>query len=183
MLQPAHGHGVGIPHQHPTSKDCPRCPAGKDVATTKRRKSYRVPFVEDRRYVERVLRWYIIARESVKPCHQQFNGFHLVASPVGNGHGDSCCHAVSLLSSLIFVELLRKRRYILNISNIRPCLSSTNPHPGNVAVEIRQGQFFFSLSQPPHQHSQKAEQHPASGICSAFFCHVATRHVRAVAGR
>lgn len=117
------------------------------------------------------MRLYNIARQMVKPNHQQFNGFHRVASPVGNGHGDSCCHAVSLLSSLIFVELLRKRRYILNISDIRPCLFSTNPHPGDIAVETRQGRFFFSLSQPPHQHSQKAEQHPMLGICSAFLCY------------
>lgn len=169
MLQPAHGHGVGFPYQHSTSKDCPQCPVREDDATTKRRKDHRVPFVEGRWYVERVLRWYGVERHVVKPCHQQFNGFHRVASPVGNGYGDSYCHVVALLSSLIFVELLRKIEYVLDISDIRPFQSSTNPHPGDIVVETRQGRFFFSLSQPPHQRSQKAEQHPVPGICSAFF--------------
>lgn len=98
---------------------------------------------------------------------------------MGNGYGD----AVVLLSSLIFVELLRMKGYMLDISDIRPCLSSTNPHPWSVAVEIEQGRFFFSLSQPLHQRSQKTEQHPMLGICSAFFCHIATRYIRTAAGR
>ena len=165
MLQPAHGHSVGIPYRHPTSRDCPRCPVRGDGATTKRRKDRHVPFVEGRWYVERVLKLHIVIGQIVRINHQQFNSFHLVASSVGNGYGD----AVALLSSLIFVELLRKIEYVLDISDIRPCLSSTNPHPGDIAVETGQGRFFFSLSQPPRQRSQKAEQHPVPCICSAFF--------------
>lgn len=179
MLQHTHGHGVGFPYRHPTSRDSPRCPVREDDATTKRRKDHRVPLVEGRRYVERMLRLYNVARQIVKKNHQQFNGFHRVASSVENGNGDACRPAFFPY----FVELLRKMEYVLDISDIHPCPSSTNPHPGDIAVEIGQGRFFFSLSQPPRQRSQKAEQHPMLGICSAFFCYVATRHVRTAAGR
>ena len=139
MLQPAHGRGIGFPYQHSTSRYCPRCTVRENVATTKRRKDRRVPLVEGRRYVERMLRWYDITRQSVKSCYQQFNGFHLVASPVGNGYGG----AVALLSSLIFVELLRMKGYMLNISDIHSCLSSTNLYSGNVGVEYGREIFSF----------------------------------------